>query len=230
MLRKIINAIVLINVITLHSFAQQKSVSILGDSYSTFQGYLTPDTNAIYYSSRPWGNMDVKSASDTWWMKYIKDSGSKLCINNSFSGSTVCYTGYNKADAAHSSFISRMSNLGCPDVIFIFGGTNDSWAGVPMGEYKYADWARQDLYSFRPAMAYMLSWMKERYVNTEIYFLLNDGLTDEVNQTVETVCARYEVPVIKLHDITKTMGHPDKAGMSAIASQITKFVTSYKSR
>lgn len=206
------------------AMAQKKSVSILGDSYSTFEGYLTPDTNAIFYRRNPWGGIDVKSAADTWWMKYIKSSGAKLCINNSFSGSTVCYTGYNKSDAAHSSFINRMDNLGCPDVIFIFGGTNDCWAKVPMGEYKYEGWTRQDLYSFRPAMAYMLSWMKERYVNTEIYFLLNDCLTDEVNQTVETVCAKYEVPVIKLHDIKKIMNHPSLDGMQAIADQITKFV------
>ncbi|MDO4757323.1 MAG: SGNH/GDSL hydrolase family protein, partial [Parabacteroides sp.] len=26
-----------------------KSVSILGDSYSTFQGYMQPDTNVVWY-------------------------------------------------------------------------------------------------------------------------------------------------------------------------------------
>lgn len=30
--------------------------------------------------------------------------------------------------AHNSKSVSRMKNLGCPDVIFVFGGTNDSWA------------------------------------------------------------------------------------------------------
>ena len=29
--------------------AQRKAVSILGDSYSTFEGYVTPDTNEMWY-------------------------------------------------------------------------------------------------------------------------------------------------------------------------------------
>ena len=33
-----------------------KSVSILGDSYSTYEGYMKPDTNAIWY----WRNFDPK--------------------------------------------------------------------------------------------------------------------------------------------------------------------------
>ena len=28
-----------------------KSVSILGDSYSTFEGYVQPDTNFVWYTS-----------------------------------------------------------------------------------------------------------------------------------------------------------------------------------
>ena len=36
------------------AFGQAKpSVSILGDSYSTFEGWLTPDTNAVWYTVPP---------------------------------------------------------------------------------------------------------------------------------------------------------------------------------
>ena len=45
-----------------------------------------------------------------------------------------------------------MDNLGDPDIILVFGGTNDSWAGSPIGEYVWADWTDEQLYSFRPAM------------------------------------------------------------------------------
>lgn len=46
--------------------------------------------------------------------------------NNSYSGSTVCHTGYQKADYSDRSFATRMDNLGNPDVLLVFGGTNDS--------------------------------------------------------------------------------------------------------
>lgn len=36
------------------NFAQsKKAVSILGNSYSTFEGYLQPDTNSIWYGIMP---------------------------------------------------------------------------------------------------------------------------------------------------------------------------------
>ncbi|MBR5025967.1 MAG: hypothetical protein IKX48_12950, partial [Victivallales bacterium] len=40
-------------------------VSILGDSYSTFRGWI-PEGNAIYYPQTK-GNNDVKNAEECWW-------------------------------------------------------------------------------------------------------------------------------------------------------------------
>lgn len=72
-----------------------KSVSILGDSYSTFEGYLEPDTNFVWYWKIPQKqHTDVSSVTQTWWHLFIKENGYKLCQNNSFSGSTICNTGY----------------------------------------------------------------------------------------------------------------------------------------
>ena len=115
------------------SAQSSKSVSILGDSYSTFQGYLQPDTNAVWYWDSPEAqNTDVHSVRETWWHQFIKKNGYRLCVNNSFSGSTICNSGYKRdkpdyADYSDRSFVTRMKNLGCPDIIFVFGGTNDSW-------------------------------------------------------------------------------------------------------
>lgn len=121
----------------------RKAVSILGDSYSTFENYLQPDTNAVWYFQQPRKNNDVRSVDQTWWYKFIKESGYRLCVNNSFSGATICHTGYRKEDYSDRSFVTRMNNLGCPDLIFIFGATNDSWAGAPIGEYQYENWTKK---------------------------------------------------------------------------------------
>ena len=69
-----------------------------------------------------------------------------------------------------------MDKLGCPDIIFIFGATNDCWAGSPLGDYKYEGWTKEDLYTFRPAMAYLLDHMIDRYPKDEIYILLSSCL------------------------------------------------------
>ena len=66
--------------------------------------------------------------------------------------------------------------------------------------------------------------MTKRYINTRIYFILNDGLRDEVNSSVLTICQHYGVPCIRLHDIDKMSGHPSVKGMQQIASQIEEFI------
>ena len=209
-----------------------KSISILGDSYSTFQGYLQPDTNAVWY----WDNVeamntDVHHVRETWWHQFIKKNGYRLCINNSFSGSTICYSGYKTVgpdftDYSDRAFVTRLDKLGCPDIIFVFGGTNDSWAGSPIGEYKYSGWTREDLFSFRPAMACLLEKMIDHYPNVKIYFLLNDDLREEIDESVKAICSHYEVDLIELVDIHKINGHPSVKGMRQICEQIEAYILS----
>ncbi len=199
----------------------RKSVSVLGDSYSTYEGFLTPQTNAVWYELKNGaGKTDVKSVTETWWHQLISRQGWKLCVNNSYSGSTICNRGYDGNDYSDRSFLTRMDNLGCPDVIFIFGATNDSWSGAPVGEYKYDDIAPSELWTFRPALARMLAWMKDRYVGTEIYFILNDGLRPDIVESVRTICEHYGIKRIELSGIDKKSGHPSVLGMKQIADQI----------
>lgn len=209
------------------AMAQAKpSVSILGDSYSTFEGYLTPDTMDIWYfeNKQDPRRTDVKSVGETWWMQLIKKKNWKLELNNSWSGSTICYTGYGDEDYRLRSFITRVPALGSPDIILIFGGTNDSWSNAPIGEYKYADWRRADLYTFRPAMACMLHKIKERYPTADVYFISNDGLKPEITESMAQTCKHYDVPMIQLENISKTAGHPNVKGMTQIAEQLDKAI------
>lgn|SRR5574344_513195 len=197
-----------------------KSVSILGDSYSTFEGYLTPDSNAIFYSTKKMPMTDVYSVTQTWWHKFIKDNGYKFCVNNSFSGATICNTGYNKQDYSDRSFVRRYKNLGHPDIIFIFGGINDAWANAPIGEFKYADWTKQDLYSYRQALAYLLCNMTEYYPNVKIYFLINDVMKSDFEESTKTICDHYGIKYIVLKDIDKKTLHPTVKGMEQIVEQM----------
>ena len=108
--------------------AQSKpSVAILGDSYSTFKGYVQPDTNAVWYPQSDVKNNDVQDITQLWWYQFICDNGFRLSQNNSFSGATICHTGYDEADYSDRSYVTRLNNLLPADLIFVFGGTNDSW-------------------------------------------------------------------------------------------------------
>ena len=201
-----------------------KSVSILGDSYSTFDGYMYPDTNYVWYQTNIKQKTDVISVKKTWWYKFIKENNYKLEVNNSFSGATICNTGYDKQDYKSLSFITRMNNLGSPDIIFIFGATNDFWAKVPIGQFKYNDWTKDELYEFRPAMAYMLDYMLSRYLNVKIYFLLNSNLDEIIDESIKTICMHYKVECIELKNIDKKEGHPSIKGMSQISNQIIDYL------
>lgn len=68
------------------SLAKDMKVSIIGDSYSTFKGYLSPSSNPTYY---PKIVTEVTEVSHTWWHQLITQNQLRLECNNSYSGSTV---------------------------------------------------------------------------------------------------------------------------------------------
>ena len=216
--------LLLLPMVVMSACAQKPSISILGDSYSTFEGYVTPATNEMWYYEESGERTDVDDVTQTWWWQVAKEGGYRLCVNNSYSGSTVGYRGYDGNDYSERSFITRMDNLGNPDIILIFGATNDSWAGEPVGEYKYSEWKKGDFYTFRPAMAYMLHHVTLRYPNVDVYFILNSELREDINSSCKEICKHYQVPCIELHDIHKINGHPSVGGMKAIAQQVLTFM------
>lgn len=200
------------------------TLAVLGDSYSTFAGFI-PEGNACWYNSpADHKRTDVTKVEQTWWWQVANEGGYKLGAIESYSGATVCNTGYRDEDYSDRSFVTRCTNLGNPDIILICGATNDSWANAPIGDYKYANWKRVDLYFFRPAMAKMLNDIKLHYPNVEVYFILNTELKKEINESVLEVCKHYDVPVIELVDIDKKSSHPSVKGMKAIAQQVLKFI------
>ena len=55
------------------------SVSILGDSYSTYEGFIKPATNEMWYFANESGDRtDVRDVTQTWWWLFIKENGFRL--------------------------------------------------------------------------------------------------------------------------------------------------------
>lgn len=214
--------------------AQQDSlrVTIFGDSYSTFEGWLEPATNEPWYwtENSPYRdkNNDVTKVEQTWWWQVIDQMGWKLEKNNSYSGSTVGYYGYQNENYQPRSFNTRVSDLGEPDIILSCCITNDSWTGETVGKYKYANWDENDMWYFRPAMARLCSTIKQNYPLGKIYFILNTELKPEHAESMRVICRHYGLPLIELHDIEKQDGHPSQKGMKAIAQQVMEYIKNEK--
>lgn len=210
----------LLVLLSVSASAQVKKVSILGDSYSTFQG-ANPEGYAPFY---PNDRNDVTQVEQTWWSLYINAMGYELEQNNSWGGTTICNTGYGHRDVSSSSFNARAGMLGNPDIIFLFGGTNDAWANSPIGDYKYADWTDDDCKAFRPALACLLNKLHTLYPKAEIYSILNSELKEDINESTRVICKHYNVQLIELVDIEKQNGHPSINGMKAICNQLKESI------
>ena len=200
--------------------SEPKKVSILGDSYSTFAGYNLEGYAPFYPNDRN----DAVEVEQMWWDLYIKAMGYELDQNNSWGGTTICNTGYGGMDSSRSSFNSRVGMLGNPDIIFVFGGTNDAWAGSPVGEYKWADWTAEDCKYFRPAYACLLDGLQKQYPKAKIYSILNSELREDINESSREVCKHYGVQLIELYDIEKQNGHPSIKGMQSICDQLIEAI------
>lgn len=136
---------------------KQTTLSILGDSYSTYKGWIPKDYEAWYENGSTSEPNDVTDVEQTWWHMLCEEKNFKMLQNCSYSGSTICNTGYVPLLSAHISFIKRMKRelgqeqMEKPDVLIVFGGTNDYWAGSPVGIVQYENWTSSDLKEFAPA-------------------------------------------------------------------------------
>ena len=204
---------------------------IFGDSYSTFTGYI-PDGYSCYYigpreADSP--HATVRNVRLTWWWRLIEATGATLLENNSWSGSTIGYTGYNGRDCSgDSSFLVRLEEKvesgffkdNAVDTVIVFGGTNDSWSGAPLGEIKYDGITREDLYCVLPAIGRLAARLCEVLPTARVIFLGNCGIKTAITEAMQDACHRYGHTYIGLTDIDKRGAHPTERGMEQIFHQI----------
>lgn len=209
---------------------RKRNIVIFGDSYSTYEGYI-PSGWATYYSGRNERQPDLDSVDKTWWKMLVDETGDDLVHNNSWSGSTVCYTGYNNLDASCvNSFIFRFETLledgffrkNKIDTVLVFGGTNDSWANSPVGELKFGNITHEERYCVLPGISHFVERLTAELGDTEIFFIINTELKPVISDGIASICEHYGVTAIKLEAIDKVNGHPTELGMVQIKDQVKK--------
>lgn len=112
------------------------TVSILGDSISTFDGVSNDKTvNNSIANNRPYypNSNPTMKREDTWWQQTLDLLDLELCVNNAWSGSAVLGTRNGTAGAYLERCVQLHNNAREePDIILVFMGTNDfsyTWPG-----------------------------------------------------------------------------------------------------
>ncbi len=207
------------------------NVLIIGDSYSTFCGF-NPEGYAYWYpqGGGSGAETDVKDVCDTWWHMLMKETGSTLILNDSYSGSTVCSTERESIPGTHFNLrADRMIRDGFfednrIDTVFVFGGTNDSWIDSPIGEIKYEGITEEDIRMILPAFSALLAKFKTASPYSRIIPLINCDIKDEVRDGFEEICRHYGLTYIKFEKLDKLSGHPSKRGMKEIKKALLKLL------
>lgn len=203
------------------------NVLIIGDSYSTFKDYI-PEGYAAYYGPEFHPESGVSEVTKTWWKQLIDKTESKLVLNCSWSGTTICHTGYNKSDCCDRSFAARLDKLiandffekNTIDTVLVFGGTNDNWAGSPVGELMFSDWKKDDLYSVLPAFCYVLKRLSDTVPEARVINIVNTELKPDITEGMVKTCEHYGVQCVRPSEINKVNGHPTAKGMEQICNEI----------
>ena len=212
---------------------QKNNVLIMGDSYSTFEGSI-PQGYGPYYSETGRPETGVHQVSQTWWYPLISEIGANLVRNDSWSGSTIGYTGWNGVDNSKTrAFIYRLRKLKADGffaenqihTVFVFGGTNDSWCDAPLGEVMESGWEEKDLYYVLPAICCYLHELRQTLPEATIYCLINNELKPEIEACMKATCDKLGIATISFDQIDKVNGHPTAQGMGDIKDQVLAAIT-----
>ena len=207
------------------------NVLIIGDSYSTFCGYI-PEGYSYWYprGEDTKSQTDVENVQETWWYQLMNETESNLVLNDSYSGSTVCSTERESIPGTHFNLrADKMIKNGFfkenkIDTIFVFGGTNDSWIDSPIGEIKYGEITEDDIKMILPAFSALISKLKAASPYSRIIPLINCDLKDEVTNGFEEIARHYNLTYIRFDALDKISGHPSRSGMKQIKDAIKKLL------
>lgn len=145
-------------------------ISILGDSISTYDGWIPEGFNVFY----PF-NGELTDVSQTWWKSLINETKMELCANNSSSGSTCIGDSFSIDDPGSGCSDGRLSFLAgsqgrLPDVIVVYMGTNDLLKGIPIGDNDGTRLVEEgNIENFSDAYCMILDKLASYYPTAQIF-------------------------------------------------------------
>lgn len=205
--------------------SSRTAISIMGDSISTFDGWLPEG----FYDFYPL-NGEIKDVEQTWWKMLLQETGLRLCVNASSSGSTCVGNSTSTDDPQSGCSDYRIEALAGedgtdPDIIIVYMGTNDVIQNIPLGENDGSRPAAEGtIENFSDAYCLILDKLKTKYPQAQIYccnllpigewgtkqpfetFVNGEGLTSEdYSGRIETIARTKGCPVIDLKNCGLTI-------------------------
>jgi lysophospholipase L1-like esterase len=198
-------------------------LSILGDSISTFDGYIPTDYNIFYP-----GSGEISTVEKTWWWQVLNATGMELNANASSSNTNITGDSLDTSGSAPGCSTKRMIDLTpgddgpAPDILIVFMGTNDFLRSVELGSFTAP--SPQDegvVTNFCDAYELMLQKLAALYPDAEIYFCTlletsagdvddnpqaypstnkNGNTIGDFNAEIATIASAYNYPVIDVHN------------------------------
>lgn len=142
---------------------QNKKISILGDSFSAYDGDIPSGNTPYYYGD----NAGVDNKYKMWYYQLINNNGAIKDTIQANSGSNVSYI-RNQEKALSNT--NMCENLGNPDIIIIMGGTNDfSHTPALLGDFNGSTEFPSTNTNFSDAYALMLSRIVSTYPNATVF-------------------------------------------------------------
>ncbi len=226
------------------------SVSVMGDSISTFSGYIPQE----YYIFFP-DNGAVADVNDTWWKQAVDGLNLELYVNGSSSGATCIgdSTGTTDPQCGCNEFRTNGLYGPCgeiPDIILLYMGTNDALKSIPLGDNDGTRKVEEGMIStFSDAYTLMLDKLQNKYKGAQIYcftllqvgtwgtdtpfvtYVNEQGLTSvDYNVCIKRIAENKGCRVIdlencgvavdNLHNTTSDGVHPTPEGMGYIAEAV----------
>ncbi|GEM_PF-3466767 len=222
-------------------------VGVIGDSISTFWGYMNTSYSQFYPASdavSAGGTGTVQSVEKTYWWKVIYEKMScgtlDRNLTNSWSGTRVITEGGVKG------FVDRAYEFGDPDIILIHGGTNDMNQKTPMGNYDYdLPMGQLNDACYRSAYIKLIKMLQTRYPGVQLIVIVGDRLSyyeynntdpslDYATSTIN-IANHFGLPIVDFTDgaksyngLPKSKGsHPDATGMQQMADKIYETCKDY---
>jgi lysophospholipase L1-like esterase len=215
------------------------NVSILGDSISTYSEYTQySNIGGDYYP----GNGNLSSVNDTWWMSVINSHGYNLDSDESLGGSRVTWTGeatdnyYHLGDNYSMSSDKRIASLTKngvkPDLVIVYGGTNDAICNVNMGNINNITAnGRSD---FASAYTTTINKIKLFYPGVKIIcvapYNTSSYSASTVANIIQVVAQRTGSTFVNLQSLNMSgylnsdYIHPNKLGMALISQKINNAI------
>ena len=196
-----------------------KKLSIMGDSLSTFEGWI-PEGYSVFY---PQG--ELSSVEETWWKGLLSDTDMVLCANASSSGSTCIGDSTSADDPRYGCSDFRIEGLKgvdgvSPDIILVYMGTNDLVEDIPLGRNDGRQSVEEGMITnFSDAYCLILDKLASAYPEAQIFccglaqignwgttqpfvtFVNGLNLTSaDYNKCIERIAETKGCPYINLYD------------------------------